>query len=75
VAAAASSRGEKKPLAIILEPARDLAEQTHNCVLSFKKHLTSPALEGELLVGGLDAKQQAKSLARGLDIVTGTPGR
>lgn len=32
----------RKPLALILEPARDLAEQTHGFIQKFKKHLPHP---------------------------------
>ena len=34
--------GGRKPLALILEPARDLAEQTHQCVQDFSKYLEHP---------------------------------
>lgn len=64
-----------KPLAVILEPTRDLAEQTHNCVTQFIKHLTGPTLSNALLVGGEDKGKQAKLLKNGVDIVTGTVGR
>ncbi len=42
VSAEAAAGGARGPTALILEPARDLAEQTHNCVTAFKKHLVSP---------------------------------
>lgn len=54
---------------------RDLAEQTHECMNSFKKYLTSPTINNSLFVGGVDPGAQLKALQQGLDIVTGTPGR
>lgn len=35
----AAAGGARGPTALILEPARDLAEQTHDCVVRFSKHL------------------------------------
>jgi len=71
---AAAMKG-RRPLALILEPTRDLAEQTHNFMQQFKKHLPSPGLRAELVVGGVDPKPVIKALAEGVDIVTGTPGK
>ncbi|KAI7842747.1 hypothetical protein COHA_003675 [Chlorella ohadii] len=70
-----SSGADRKPLAIILEPARDLAEQTHNNFTAFRKYLADPALRNELLVGGTNPQAQVRALQEGLDIVVGTPGR
>ncbi len=59
----------RTPRAIVLEPARDLAEQTAASFASLGAHLVSPALSCALCVGGVQ-------LAHGdCDIVTGTPGR
>ena len=69
-----SSTNENSPKAIILEPSRELAEQTHNCIANFKKHL-SGEIRQCLLVGGLSAKDQMYQLQAGIDIVTGTIGR
>ena len=38
---AEASGGKKRPLALILEPTRDLAEQTHNCLVQMGRHLSS----------------------------------
>lgn len=65
----------KSPLCIILEPARDLAEQTDKCIVEFKKYLTSPNVSNELFVGGVHVKDQMKALREGVHIITGTPGR
>ncbi len=64
----------RRPTAIILEPAKDLAEQTDNFVSAFAKFLTNPQLRNELFIGG-PAKPQHRVLAEGVDIVTGTPGQ
>eukprot|EP01026_Neomeris_dumetosa_P024663 TRINITY_DN2045_c0_g1_i7.p1 TRINITY_DN2045_c0_g1~~TRINITY_DN2045_c0_g1_i7.p1 ORF type:complete len:708 (-),score=131.19 TRINITY_DN2045_c0_g1_i7:97-2220(-) len=65
----------RKPLCIILEPARDLAEQTHNCITDFKKYLANPSINNGLFVGGIDGGAQVRALREGVDIVVGTPGR
>ena len=74
MAVAAAAAGSK-PLAVILEPARDLAEQTFECIMSYKKHLASPALRAGLFIGGIDHKKQEHWLREGVDIVVGTPSR
>jgi len=71
----ASSTTTGGPIALILEPARDLAEQTHDNITLFSKHLTNPVLKNALLVGGVSGKDQQKYLQAGVHIVTGTPGR
>lgn len=68
------SSGVGTPSALILEPSRDLAQQTHDAINSLKRHLTAPALQSVLLVGGTQPKEAARQLERGADIVTGTPG-
>lgn len=78
IAASSSSNGSvttRKPLALILEPARDLAEQTFVAVSDFAKHMTEPSVRAALFVGGLSSKDQVRSLKEGVDIVVGTPGR
>lgn len=66
--------GVRTPSALILEPSRDLAQQTHDAINSLKRHLTAPALQSVLLVGGTQPKEAARQLERGANIVTGTPG-
>ncbi len=67
--------GARTPLALILEPSRELAEQTRAQVNLFKKYLKAPQLQETLLTGGINAKDQLRDLASGCDIVVGTPGR
>ena len=66
--------GIRKPLAIILEPTRELAEQTYKWMLKFAKYLTDPELRMALLVGGGGASDShaEKQLSLGCDIVVGT---
>ncbi|EFN59708.1 hypothetical protein CHLNCDRAFT_33556 [Chlorella variabilis] len=73
--APAAGDGSRKPLAVILEPARDLAEQTHTNISLFRKHLAAPSVRNELMVGGTNPAAQLRSLKEGVDIVVGTPGR
>jgi len=51
---------------------KDLAEQTHKCIMKFSKYLVDPPLQSVLLVGGGDEKEQTRALQDGLDIVVGT---
>lgn len=69
-----SGQNDNSPKAIILEPSRELAEQTHNCISNFKKYLTGEIRQC-LLVGGISAKDHMYQLQSGVDIVTGTIGR
>ncbi|XP_068698338.1 ATP-dependent RNA helicase DDX1-like [Montipora foliosa] len=64
-----------RPSAIIMEPSRELAQQTHNQVSKFKKYLPSPQVKEVLLIGGESVKTQVQMLNEGVDIVTGTPGK
>jgi hypothetical protein len=60
--------------AIILEPARDLAEQTHDCIESYARYLQDPHIKCALLIGGINTKEAEQALRQGdVDIVTGTP--
>ncbi|XP_071488880.1 ATP-dependent RNA helicase DDX1-like [Diadema antillarum] len=63
------------PKAIIIEPSRELAEQTLNQIKLFKKHMTTHCPRDLLIMGGQSAKDQVDALYRGVDIVVATPGR
>ncbi|XP_059837853.1 ATP-dependent RNA helicase DDX1 [Hypanus sabinus] len=63
------------PKALIIEPSRELAEQTLNNVKQFKKNVADPKLRELLIIGGVSAKDQLAVLEQGVDIVVGTPGR
>ena len=63
------------PQAIIIEPSRELAEQTLKQLQLFKKHLAAPCVAELLVVGGQAVKDQVAALSSGVDIVVATPGR
>eukprot|EP00930_Biecheleria_cincta_P028728 TRINITY_DN20036_c0_g2_i1.p1 TRINITY_DN20036_c0_g2~~TRINITY_DN20036_c0_g2_i1.p1 ORF type:complete len:850 (-),score=175.02 TRINITY_DN20036_c0_g2_i1:105-2654(-) len=64
--------GRRSPLCMILEPTRDLAEQTYKCMEKFGKHLENPTVRVTLFVGGIDEKAQFRALEEGVDICVGT---
>ena len=68
---AAPSR--RTPRCLVLEPVRDLAQQTAACLSALGAHLSAPALAGCLLVGGCDPGPALRLLRDGCDLVTGTP--
>ncbi|XP_056437983.1 ATP-dependent RNA helicase DDX1 [Gadus chalcogrammus] len=63
------------PKALIIEPSKELAEQTLNVVKQFKKYVENPKVRDLLIIGGVAAKEQLAVLEQGVDIVVGTPGR
>lgn len=72
--AQAGSNAARRPLALILEPTRELAEQTHDNLGLFSKFLPVPGVRTALCLGGTNPKAAERALAEGADIVTGTPG-
>ena len=70
-----ASSSIRHPSAIILEPSRDLAEQTHVNMAMFARYLSNPEIRTELFVGGTSTAAQVKALKAGVDIAVGTPGR
>lgn len=77
VEASAAKKAATKacPTAIVLEPSMELATQTHANFELFARHLPSPRPRCVLLIAGKDAKQQARELANGCDILVATPGK
>ncbi|GAA30140.2 ATP-dependent RNA helicase DDX1 [Clonorchis sinensis] len=63
------------PLALIMEPSRELAEQTCEQIRKFKRYLKDPCPRELLIIGGGDTKRQLDALHSGVDIVVATPGR
>ena len=61
------------PLALIIEPARDLAEQVYNCICDYSRHVDG--LGTALVVGGVEQKEVKSSIKSGCDIVVGTTGK
>mmetsp|Transcript_23355 Transcript_23355/g.73949 ORF Transcript_23355/g.73949 Transcript_23355/m.73949 type:complete len:837 (-) Transcript_23355:177-2687(-) len=68
----AEAKSGRPPMCLILEPTRDLAEQTFKCMTKFSKHLSDPPVKTALFVGGADEKEQTRALQDGLDICVGT---
>merc|ERR1719171_1659506 len=66
------AKGKRPPMCMILEPTRDLAEQTYKCMTKFNKYLDNPTVRITLFVGGIDEKEQFRALEEGVDIVVGT---
>ncbi|XP_001352892.3 ATP-dependent RNA helicase Ddx1 [Drosophila pseudoobscura] len=73
--AAAAKPAPNAPQAIIIEPSRELAEQTYNQIEKFKYHLSNPEVRSLLLIGGVRLDEQKAQLQQGIHIVVGTPGR
>ena len=63
------------PQALIIEPSRELAEQTFTQIQKFKANLGAPVVKELLVVGGTKAKDQIDALNAGVDVVVATPGR
>ncbi|XP_072024560.1 ATP-dependent RNA helicase DDX1-like [Amphiura filiformis] len=73
--AAATKDMPNAPQAIIIEPSRELAEQTLNQIKLFKKNMKEYCPRELLIIGGGGAREQIDALNRGVDIVVATPGR
>lgn len=63
------------PQAIIIEPSKELADQTFNQLNMFKKCLEKPRVRTALVSGGVNVNENIAALTKGIDIVVGTPGR
>uniref|UniRef100_T1J2C5 ATP-dependent RNA helicase n=1 Tax=Strigamia maritima TaxID=126957 RepID=T1J2C5_STRMM len=70
-----SNTQQNAPQAIIIEPSRELAEQTYKQIEMFKQCMSNPSIRQLLIIGGVAAKDQISQLKEGVDIVVGTPGR
>jgi ATP-dependent RNA helicase DeaD len=60
------------PLALIIAPTRELAQQVHGELTWLYGDAGGRVVS---CVGGMDARSEARALARGAHIVVGTPGR
>ncbi|CAG5928137.1 unnamed protein product [Menidia menidia] len=54
------------PKALIIEPSKELAEQTLNNVKQFKKYVDNPKVRDLLVIGGVPAKEQMAALEQGV---------
>ena len=59
--------------AIIISPTRELAHQTYNFTIQFKKYF--PNLEAKLFTSGIDTSRSKKKMENGCEIIIATPGR
>ncbi len=70
-----SKPGQRPPMALIIEPTRDLAEQVYQSILDLSRYVDQPKLRALLMIGD-DAKTNVKNkLQQGVDIVVGTIGK
>jgi ATP-dependent RNA helicase RhlE len=65
-------RAAKTTRALVLAPTRELAVQISDNIKSYAQYLH---FKTSLVYGGASANPQIKSLLRGVDILTATPGR
>ncbi|VDM42307.1 unnamed protein product [Toxocara canis] len=63
------------PACIILEPTKELAEQTNIQIETFKKYLEKPSIRNALVIGSVPVAEQVRAISAGVDIITCTPGR
>jgi ATP-dependent RNA helicase DDX1 len=75
-----ATTGKRKPLALIIEPTRDLAEQVYQALKDFTKYVRQPTLECAIATGGGDNPGAGegkieKRLKDGVDILVGTMGK
>ena len=68
------SGGERgrNPRALILAPTRELAQQVHDNLRDYARHLS---LRMAVVYGGVSLVNQANTLRRGVDIIVACPGR
>lgn len=65
-------KGKRVLQCMVLEPTRDLAEQTYKNYMKFNQFLDNPRVKMALFVGGIDEKEQFRALEEGIDICVGT---
>lgn len=63
------------PLCVILEPTRELVQQTFQNIQTFASVLDSPKIRCVTLAAGENMNQILRTLETGCDIVVGTPSR
>ncbi|VDL76287.1 unnamed protein product [Nippostrongylus brasiliensis] len=63
------------PVCIVLEPTKELIDQTHDNLVKFSKNVSDPKLRCVSLAAGLSMAQVLNELDKGVDIVTGGVGR
>lgn len=64
----------KGPIAIVIEPTRDLAEQTYRAFADLAVNMGEPSVKSALLVGGVNPKETTSLLQKNqVDVLVGTP--
>ena len=66
------------PYGLVIVPSRELAQQLYDNVNYFTEVLASnkfPLLKTALCIGGLDMRDQVRSISKGIHIIVATPGR
>ena len=63
---------QSAPRAVVLAPTRELAVQIHSDAVQLGKHLP---FKLALAYGGTDYEEQRRTIANGVDVLIGTPGR
>lgn len=85
----AVKRPKNAPMCVIVEPTKELAQQTFQEINNFKKFLDNPKIKfveeggdqltwlyrNVLVSGGMSSQDQINALSNGCDIITCTPGR
>ncbi|XP_073829490.1 maheshvara [Musca autumnalis] len=62
------------PIALVLAPTRELAQQIQSVVRDFG-HLCKPEIRHTCIFGGSSKVPQARDLDRGVEVIIATPGR
>jgi len=69
-----SEEKSEGPLAIVIEPTRDLAQQTYDTFAKLASRLPDPSIETTLLVGGVNSKKALHMLEENsVDVLVATP--
>ncbi|WP_335982547.1 DEAD/DEAH box helicase [Streptomyces sp. CA2R106] len=69
---AGRSAAPKHPLALVLVPTRELAQQVHEALAPYAQAV---GLRSAAVVGGLSVNRQVAALRAGAEVVVATPGR
>jgi ATP-dependent RNA helicase RhlE len=72
LAATPAPNGTRKVRALVLTPTRELAAQIGESFETYGRHTP---LRYAVMFGGVGIQRQIQTLARGVDVVVGTPGR